>query len=127
MSANLPKGTRDTAAAKRYEVATQLNKTASVLNSFPMAGSAILTDEIINGVKKELNDAMIRADNLMALSFIEKILGEWQRGKIEIAYFVSQSISTNFSTFLNSGSPVKMTAFSFWAVATTKQSAKESA
>jgi hypothetical protein len=30
ISASLPKGTRDIAAAKRYEVATQLNKTASI-------------------------------------------------------------------------------------------------
>jgi hypothetical protein len=34
-----------------------------------MAGSAILTEEIINGVRKELMDAIIRADNLVVLSF----------------------------------------------------------
>jgi hypothetical protein len=39
-----------------------------------MAGSAILTEEIINGVRKELMDAIIRADNLVVLSFKKFIL-----------------------------------------------------
>jgi len=45
-------------AARRQEVATQLGKTASDLTSFPMAGSAILSDEIIKGVRKELSEAI---------------------------------------------------------------------
>jgi hypothetical protein len=42
---------------------------ASVLNSLPITGSAILIEESINGVIKELSDAIKRAVNLAALSF----------------------------------------------------------
>jgi hypothetical protein len=52
-------------------VAIQLSKIASVLNSFPITGSAILIEESINGVIKELKDAIERAVNLIALSFIQ--------------------------------------------------------
>ena len=74
MSASLPKGTSATEAARRYDVATQLSSTASVSYSFPTAGSAILTEEIINGVRKELMDAIIRAGNLAAWSFKKSVL-----------------------------------------------------
>jgi hypothetical protein len=45
--------------------------TASALNSFPMSGSAILIEDIINGVIKELSEAIVRAVNWVALSCIE--------------------------------------------------------
>jgi hypothetical protein len=57
-----------------FDKTGQLNITASVLNSLPTAGSAILTDEIIKGVRKELIAAIIRADNWAALSFKKLIL-----------------------------------------------------
>jgi hypothetical protein len=52
MSAILPNGTRNMAEAKRYAVATQLKKIASIENSFPMEGSATLTDDTSKGVRK---------------------------------------------------------------------------
>ncbi len=57
ISAILPKGTRNAAAAKRNDVATQLNKTASISNSLPITGSAMLMEELIKGMRKELNEA----------------------------------------------------------------------
>ncbi len=73
----------------------------------------------------DLRSFLLMTLNSFSPKSVEKIMGIG-RGGIEMAYFVSQSISTNFSTFLNSGSPVRTTAFSRWAVATAKQSAKES-
>jgi hypothetical protein len=67
MSASLPNGTSEMAAAKRYAVATQLNNTASVWNSLPMTGNAMLIDEPMNGVMKELREAIINAVDLVAL------------------------------------------------------------
>jgi hypothetical protein len=54
MSAILPNGTRKTAVAKRNAVATQPSKTASMANSFPIVGSAILTEDPIKGMRKEV-------------------------------------------------------------------------
>jgi hypothetical protein len=54
MSAILPIGTRNIAAARRNEVATQLNRTGSIKNSFPINGSAMFIEELINAVMKEL-------------------------------------------------------------------------
>ncbi len=53
MSAILPKGTRNIAVAKRYEAVTQLNKTASMANSIPIEGRAMLTEKIMKGARKE--------------------------------------------------------------------------
>jgi hypothetical protein len=53
MSALRPKGTRNMAAARIYELETQLNKTASMENSRPMAGRAMFTEDPIKGVRKE--------------------------------------------------------------------------
>lgn len=53
MSAILPKGTRNIAAASKYAVATQPNEIASIASSFPMEGSAMAMEEPINGVRKE--------------------------------------------------------------------------
>jgi hypothetical protein len=52
ISATLPNGTRNIAEAKRYAVATQLKEIASIKNSFPMEGSATLTDDTSKGVRK---------------------------------------------------------------------------
>ena len=52
MSANLPNGTRNIAAARTAEVAIQLRDNASIENSLPMEGRAILTEDPIRGVRK---------------------------------------------------------------------------
>lgn len=53
MSATRPNGRRNTVAAKRYEVVTQANATASIENSLPIDGSAILMEDPMKGVRKE--------------------------------------------------------------------------
>jgi hypothetical protein len=60
ISEYLPKGTRNTAAARRYAVATQLRETASIANSFPIVGRATFTDEPSNGVMKPASTAIAR-------------------------------------------------------------------
>jgi hypothetical protein len=60
MSAKRPKGTKNTAAANKYEVATQLSVTASRENRLPIEGKAILTEELVNGVSNELIEAIKR-------------------------------------------------------------------
>ncbi len=47
-------------------MATQLNKTASIANSLPIEGSAILTEEPINGVRKEAIAATSNAEFFMS-------------------------------------------------------------
>ena len=59
MSAMRPKGIRNTAADKRNEVATQLNVTASMGNSLPIDGRAILIEDAIKGVRKAAMDVTI--------------------------------------------------------------------
>src|SRR3972149_1844660 len=58
----------NTAAASRKDVAIQLRVTASRANSLPIDGRAILTDEPMNGVKKELRVATSSAARFAALS-----------------------------------------------------------
>src|SRR5512139_2509729 len=70
MSAIRPKGTRNMAAARIYDVGTQLMSTALILNSPPMAGSAMLIEETMNGVKKEASVATRSADLFTTASFI---------------------------------------------------------
>jgi len=55
ISAILPKGTRKIAVERRYAVATQPSNTASMPNSFPMEGRAILIEDPIKGMRKEGN------------------------------------------------------------------------
>jgi hypothetical protein len=62
-------GTKNMAAAKRYEVAIQLNETACIPNSFPMEGRAMLTEEPIKGVRNEVKVAMSKAGLLFPVSF----------------------------------------------------------
>jgi hypothetical protein len=64
MSAILPKGTRNTAEAKRKDVATQLSKTASIGNSVSIEGRAMLIEEAIKGVRKELSVVTNKTDHL---------------------------------------------------------------
>jgi len=66
ISATLPKGTTNVAAARRYAVATQPNEIASIANSLPIEGSAMLTEEPIKGAKKAPNVATIKAAFLFA-------------------------------------------------------------
>jgi len=46
---------------KRYTVVTQLSKMASIEKACPMEGSAILTEDIPKGLRKEANVVMNRA------------------------------------------------------------------
>ena len=55
------------AAARRYEVATQFSVTASMVNSLPIDGSAILMEDPIKGVRKEPRVATIKAARLIVL------------------------------------------------------------
>ena len=64
MSATLPKGRRNTVAAKRYEVATHANDTASIENSLPIDGRAILMEDPIKGVRK---DAIVTTSSTVLL------------------------------------------------------------
>src|SRR5512146_1846178 len=93
MSASLPKGTRNMAADRRYAVGTQLMSTALIANSLPMAGSAILTEDTMNGVRKADRVAMRRADRLRVASSVMASLcdnfeimnlgrGEWPKKTI---------------------------------------------
>jgi hypothetical protein len=68
MSDILPNGTANMAAANKNDVGTQLNRMALVANSDPMAGSAMLTAELINGVKKLAKVATNSAAILIELS-----------------------------------------------------------
>jgi len=67
ISAILPNGTANIADVNRNAVGIQLSKIASVANSEAIAGSAILTEEPINGVKKEAIVAINKADILLTL------------------------------------------------------------
>src|SRR5512137_2818911 len=58
ISAIRPKGTRNMAAASRYDVGIQLRSTAFMPSSLPMTGIAMFTDETMNGVRNEAMTAM---------------------------------------------------------------------
>ena len=49
------------AEVKRYTVVTQLSKMASIEKAFPIEGSAILTEDIPKGVRKEAKVVMNKA------------------------------------------------------------------
>jgi hypothetical protein len=70
ISATLPNGTRKTADANIYEVATQPIKTASIDNSCPIEGSAIFTEDPIKGVRNEAIVAIIRVTFLLARELV---------------------------------------------------------
>jgi hypothetical protein len=52
MSPILPNGTRNMVAVRRKERVSQLNRIASIENSFPIEGRAMLTEEPIKGIRK---------------------------------------------------------------------------
>jgi hypothetical protein len=49
------------AEVNRYTVVTQLSRMASIEKAFPIEGSAIFTEDIPKGVRKEANVVMNRA------------------------------------------------------------------
>lgn len=57
ISAIRPKGTRNAAAARRYDVATQPYSTVLIENSSDIDGSAIAIDDAMKGVRNELSMA----------------------------------------------------------------------
>jgi hypothetical protein len=57
------------AEVNKNAVGIQLSKIASVANSEAIAGSAILTEEPINGVKNEAMVAINKADILLTFLF----------------------------------------------------------
>ena len=64
ISAILPIGSKKTAEASRYELTTQLREMASIENSALMAGKAILIDDPMKGVRKEVITAIANMDIL---------------------------------------------------------------
>jgi hypothetical protein len=54
------------AEAKRYAILTQLRKMASIRNSLPIEGSAILTEDIPKGTKKAANVVTNKANLLVS-------------------------------------------------------------
>jgi hypothetical protein len=64
MSASLPSGTRNIAAARRYAVEIQLKVIASAENSLPIEGMAILMEVPMKGVRKEAVAATNRTTRL---------------------------------------------------------------
>lgn len=93
ISAILPKGTRNTAAARRYEVATQLNRTAFIPNSCPIDGSAMLTEEPIKGVRKEPNVTISRAAFLFGALFtlVPSVATDFKRAPLDFNHLVSNN------------------------------------
>jgi hypothetical protein len=55
------------AEVKRYAVETQLNRMASIEKAFPMEGSAIFTEDIPKGVRKEASVVINKAGPLLAV------------------------------------------------------------
>jgi hypothetical protein len=53
-----PKGSKNIAAARRYAVAIQPSDRALRESSLPIDGSAMLTEDDVNGVRNELIAAM---------------------------------------------------------------------
>lgn len=64
-----PNGTANIADANKNDVGIQLNKIASVENSLPIAGRAILMAELIKGVINDEIIAIIKAGVLTLLLF----------------------------------------------------------
>ena len=67
MSAILPDGTRNIPSERRKEVVTQPNKTASISNSFPMDGRAIMTEDPMKGIRAEPSVVTRRAGFLLSI------------------------------------------------------------
>jgi hypothetical protein len=69
-SDNLPKGSRNIAAASRYALETQPSCMVFIERSTPIAGSAILMAEPIKGVRNELS---VVTKSMADLGFIQNI------------------------------------------------------
>ena len=65
MSAILPNGTANIAATNRNAVGIQLSRIASVWNSLPIVGKAMLMAALMNGVE---NDAIVATINAVIRS-----------------------------------------------------------
>jgi hypothetical protein len=62
------------ADVSKNAVGIQLNKIASIKNSFPIVGSAMFIDEPIKGTRKAANVAASNADILLVLSVLMTII-----------------------------------------------------
>jgi hypothetical protein len=82
ISAALPKGTRNAAAASKYAVDIQLKAAAFIPNSFPIEGSATVTDELINDGSKA--DTMIEINTACLIALFFTI--EFDCAKINTSY-----------------------------------------
>jgi|GEM_PF-4315244 len=71
-SAARPSGNKKLAADSKYAVPTQVSPSAPSANSWPMAGSATLTAEPMNGVRKA---ATVEAMRTSFLSVAESVAG----------------------------------------------------
>lgn len=89
------------AADKRYEVAIQLKRRALISNSRSIEGRATFTDDIVKGVRKELDAATINAEIfeelLESASFIACILYNRFAGSTLFATFFTASVRANYS------------------------------
>jgi len=74
MSAILPKGIRNIAAARMYEMVTQLNVTASRLNSLAIVGRAIFTEDPMKVTAKEAVAAARSATLLTVRWFLDRCI-----------------------------------------------------
>src|SRR5665811_592239 len=74
ISAILPIGTRNIAAANRYDKETQLSRTRFIPKSIPMDGSPINNEEIMKGARKELIVVMINTIFLLTVLFMISLL-----------------------------------------------------
>ncbi len=76
MSAALPRGTMNTAIARRWAVTTHPRRTASIPNSVPMGGRATLIAEFAKAGRKAATVAMKRTLFLLSASLINPKNGE---------------------------------------------------
>ena len=74
MSANLPAGIKTTATAKIMAVFTQPKRTASMANSFPMEGRAMLTEEVVKAITNENVETTTKVALLLMWAFEESLL-----------------------------------------------------
>ena len=89
MSASLLMGTRRVAVARVNASEIQLSKTASILNSLSIAGSAMLTDEPMNGTAKFVIVVTISATFFVLL--------EWSSGSWLFTIFLLADSGNNGS------------------------------
>src|SRR3990170_1207155 len=86
----LPKGMRNTVAANRKAVITQLNEMAFIPSSFPMAGSATFIADPPRGVRKVPSVTTSKAALLFESSFINR----------DVPFPLSQILSESVSSYM---------------------------